>query len=60
MVAERRRHDVAAMAIDRGEDGMVDGELDVITTSPRDVVGATFQELLTSARTQYASGEGLR
>ena len=39
---------------------VVDGQLDVITTPPRDVVGATFQELLTSARGQYASGEGLR
>jgi hypothetical protein len=39
---------------------VVDGELDVITTPPRDVVGATFQELLTYARAQYASGEGLR
>ena len=51
-----------------GEDGVgyfvvwrvVDGRLDVITTPPRDVVGATFQELLTSARSRYASGEGLR
>ena len=39
---------------------VVDGELDVITTPPRDVVGATFDELLTHARAQYASGEGLR
>ena len=39
---------------------VVDGELDVITTPPRDVVGATFQELLTAARARYASGEGLR
>jgi hypothetical protein len=39
---------------------VVDGELDVITTPPRDVVGATFLELLTFARSQYASGEGLR
>lgn len=39
---------------------VVDGELDVITTPPRDIVGATFEELLTYARTQYASGEGLR
>jgi hypothetical protein len=39
---------------------VVDGELDVITTPPRDVVGATFEELLTYARAQYASGEGLR
>ena len=39
---------------------VVDGELDVITTPPGDVVGATFDELLTYARAQYASGEGLR
>lgn len=39
---------------------VIDGELDVITTPPRDVVGATFQELLSYARSQYASGEGLR
>lgn len=39
---------------------VVDGELDVITTPPRDIVGATFDELLTFARAQYDSGEGLR
>ena len=39
---------------------VVDGRLDVITTPPGDVVGATFDELLTYARAQYASGEGLR
>ncbi|MBZ5738317.1 hypothetical protein [Nocardioides mangrovi] len=39
---------------------VIDGKLDVITTPPRDVVGATFDELLTYARAQYASGEGLR
>jgi len=39
---------------------VVDGRLDVITTPPRDVVGATFEELLSYARGQYASGEGLR
>ena len=39
---------------------VVDGRLDVITTPPRDVVGATFQELLSYARGQYASGAGLR
>lgn len=39
---------------------VIDGELDVITTPPRDVVGATFQELLNYARGKYASGEGLR
>lgn len=39
---------------------VLDGRLDVITTPPRDVVGATFDELLSYARAQYASGEGLR
>ena len=39
---------------------VVDGKLDVITTPPRDVVGATFEQLLNYARGQYASGEGLR
>ncbi len=39
---------------------VVDGELDVITTPPRDVIGATFEQLLTYARGQYANGEGLR
>lgn len=39
---------------------VVDGELDVITTPPADVVGATFPELLTYARGKYAAGEGLR
>lgn len=39
---------------------VIDGELDVIPTPPRDVVGATFDELLTSARARYASGKGLR
>ncbi len=39
---------------------VIDGTLDVITTPPRDVVGATFEELLSFARSQYASGEGLR
>ncbi|WP_243059628.1 hypothetical protein [Nocardioides sp. SR21] len=39
---------------------VIDGELDVITTPPRDTVGATFDELLTYARGQYSSGEGLR
>ena len=39
---------------------VVEGELDVLTTPPSDVVGATFQELLSYARSQYASGEGLR
>jgi hypothetical protein len=39
---------------------VIDGKLDVITTPPGDVVGATFDELLSGARAQYASGEGLR
>jgi hypothetical protein len=39
---------------------VLEGKLDVITTPPSDVVGATFPELLTMARSQYASGEGLR
>ncbi|QNN54020.1 hypothetical protein [Nocardioides mesophilus] len=39
---------------------VVDGTLDVITTNPDDVVGATFEELLSGARAKYASGEGLR
>lgn len=57
-----------AAVVRAGEDGkgyfvvwrVVDGKLDVITTPPRDTVGATFEELLASARGQYASGEGLR
>lgn len=39
---------------------VIDDELDVITTPPADVAGATFAELLSWARSQYASGEGLR
>ena len=39
---------------------VIDGKLDVIYTRPRDVVGATFEELLTMARGKYASGEGMR
>ena len=39
---------------------VIDSELDVITTPPRDVVGASFDELLSYARGRYASGEGLR
>ncbi len=39
---------------------VVDGTLDTVVTPPGDVVGATFQELLTYARDQYASGGGLR
>ena len=55
-------------AVVRAEDGqsyfvvwrVVEGTLDVITTPPGDVPGATFEELLTYARGKYASGEGLR
>jgi len=36
------------------------GSLDVITTGPDDIVGATFEELLSGARASYTSGEGLR
>ncbi|WP_372727311.1 hypothetical protein [Nocardioides sp.] len=39
---------------------VIDGKLDVITTPPDDVVGATFDELVSYARSQYDSGEGLR
>ncbi len=39
---------------------IIDGELDVITTPPRDLVGATFEEMLGSARAKYAANEGLR
>ncbi len=39
---------------------VIDGELDVVVVPPQDVVGATFAELLSYARSQYASGEGLR
>lgn len=39
---------------------VVDGELDVVPLSTRDLVGATFEELLSYARAQNASGEGLR
>lgn len=39
---------------------VVRGELDVITTPPNEVTGATFGQLLEYARSQYASGEGLR
>jgi hypothetical protein len=57
----------AAVVSVPGEDGnyfvvwrVVDGTLDVLTTPPDDIVGATFQELLSGARARYASGEGLR
>jgi hypothetical protein len=39
---------------------VVDGALDVVTTPPGDIVGATFNELLSGARARYASGKGLR
>ncbi|QWZ09983.1 hypothetical protein KRR39_09760 [Nocardioides panacis] len=39
---------------------VIDGTLDVITTPPDDIVGATFAELLSGARARYASGTGLR
>ena len=39
---------------------VIDGRLDVITTPPRDIVGASFEELLSIAQAKYASGEGLR
>jgi len=57
----------AAVVSVAGEDGsyfvvwrVIDGTLDVITTPPGDIVGATFEELLSGARARYASGEGLR
>lgn len=57
-----------AALVRAGEDGVdyfvvwrvLDGELDVITTPPNDVTGSTFPELLSYARSQYTSGEGLR
>ena len=39
---------------------VIDGSLDVLTTGPDDIVGATFEELLSGARASYTSGEGLR
>ena len=39
---------------------VIDGSLDVLTTGPDDIVGATFEELLAGARASYTSGEGLR
>ena len=57
----------AAIVSVAGEEGnyfvvwrVIDGTLDVITTPPDDIVGATFEELLSGARARYASGEGLR
>ncbi len=57
----------AAVVSVAGEEGnyfvvwrVIDGTLDVITTPPDDIVGATFEELLSGARAKYASGEGLR
>lgn len=56
----------AVVSVD-GEEGnyfvvwrVIDGTLDVITNPPDDIVGATFEELLSGARARYASGEGLR
>jgi hypothetical protein len=57
----------AAVVSVAGEEGnyfvvwrVIGGTLDVITTAPDDIVGATFTELLSGARARYASGEGLR
>lgn len=57
----------AAVVSVAGEEGsyfvvwrVIDGELDVLTTPPDDIVGASFDELLSGARARYASGEGLR
>jgi hypothetical protein len=57
----------AAVVSVAGEEGnyfvvwrVIDGTLDVITTPPDDIVGATFEELLSGARARYDSGEGLR
>lgn len=57
----------AAVVSVAGEEGsyfvvwrVIDETLDVITTPPDDIVGATFDELLSGARARYASGEGLR
>lgn len=55
-------------AVVRAQDGIgyfvvwriLDEQLEVITVPPGDVVGATFQELLSYARGKYASGEGVR
>jgi len=38
---------------------VVDGQLDTVVAPPADVVGATFEELLSYARGRFASGEGL-
>ena len=57
----------AAVVSVAGEEGnyfvvwrVIDGSLDVLTTGPDDIVGATFEELLAGARASYTSGEGLR
>jgi hypothetical protein len=57
----------AAVVSVAGEEGsyfvvwrVIGGRLDVITTPPDDIVGATFTELLAGARARYASGKGLR
>jgi hypothetical protein len=55
-----------AALVRAGEDGMdyfvvwrvLDGELEVFTTPPRDVVGATWNELLSMARGRYGRGGG--
>ena len=57
----------AALVSVAGEEGsyfvvwrVIDGTLEVLTTPPTFIVGATFEELLSGARARYASGEGLR
>jgi len=57
----------AAVVSIAGEEGnyfvvwrVIDGTLDLLTTPPVFIVGATFEELLSSACARYASGEGLR
>jgi hypothetical protein len=57
----------AAVVSVAGEEGsffvvwrVIDGRLDVITTPPDGIVGATFDELLSGARARYASGQGLQ
>ncbi len=57
----------AAVVSVAGEEGnyfvvwrVIDGTLDVITTPPAFIGGATFDELLSEARARYAAGEGLR
>lgn len=57
----------AAVVSIAGEEGnyfvvwrVIDGTLDVLTTPPTFIVGATFEELVSDARARYTSGEGLR